>query len=291
MILCLLQLGLASVISVVPVVINDADLLETVSRELGKMADEELAVPGEELAKAVQAAPKTCQIELLGEAPTQSDYASLSQSVFVLTNVYKCGKCDNWHLSGGATAWCLSSDGVMVTNYHVLEDAEGACHGVASREGKVWLVTDILAADKKQDLVVFRVQGENFQPLKLGETAQVGDKVRVISHPDQTFFTQTSGEVSRYFLDSPKKPETSSVRMSITADYAKGSSGGPVMNAAGEVVGIVASTKSIYYDTDKEGDQDNLQMVFKNTVPVSALKSILEEEATKTSASKSHARP
>jgi hypothetical protein len=58
--------------------------------------------------------------------------------------------------------------------------------------------------------------------------------------------------------------------MSITADFAKGSSGGPVFDEAGNVAGMVASTESVYYDT-KNGVRDNLQMVFKNCAPARSL--------------------
>ena len=64
--------------------------------------------------------------------------------------------------------------------------------------------------------------------------------------------------------------------MSITADYAKGSSGGPVLDADGHVVGMVCSTQSIYYDSrDKNKLQGPLQMVVKNCIPVSAISAIL----------------
>ena len=63
--------------------------------------------------------------------------------------------------------------------------------------------------------------------------------------------------------------------MSITADYAKGSSGGPVLNPAGEVVGMVSSTQSIYYESDNGQPKGPLQMVVKNCVPVDAVKQLL----------------
>jgi S1-C subfamily serine protease len=62
--------------------------------------------------------------------------------------------------------------------------------------------------------------------------------------------------------------------MAITADYAKGSSGGPVLNARGEVVGMVSSTNSIYYTREK-GQNQNLQMVIKSCVPVGAISKLL----------------
>ena len=47
-----------------------------------------------------------------------------------------------------------------------------------------------------------------------------------------------------------------------------------LLNEEGQVVGIAASTESLYY-TEKEGVQNNLQMVFKNCVPVSQLRELI----------------
>jgi S1-C subfamily serine protease len=64
----------------------------------------------------------------------------------------------------------------------------------------------------------------------------------------------------------------------VTADYAKGSSGGPVVNEAGKVVGMVSNTQSIYYGPrGKDGDQQGpLQMVVKNCVPVKAVRVMIK---------------
>jgi hypothetical protein len=58
--------------------------------------------------------------------------------------------------------------------------------------------------------------------------------------------------------------------MTITADFARGSSGAPVLNDNGELAGIVRSTESICYEVEK-GQQQDLQMVFKTCVPSASL--------------------
>jgi serine protease Do len=274
----LLLLGLISAVQASPLVVDDVKLIRQLQVELGKEAEKEDAVTGADLAEAVKDVPKTCAVDIIGEGPSGNDHANLSKSVFVLSSVYKCGKCDKWHVGGAATAWCLSADGIMVTNFHVFEGAKGGAYGIGSRDGTVWPVVEILAADRATDTAVFRVKGEGFQPLVLGGAAEVGDKVRVISHPNRKFFLQTSGEVARYHMHRSQKAKKGSVMMSVTADYAKGSSGGPVLDEKGEVVGMVSSTQSIYYGKDDEGDQENLQMVVKNTVPVDAVRAALKGE-------------
>jgi S1-C subfamily serine protease len=192
--------------------------------------------------------------------------------VGALSSVYKCNKCSKWHLSGSATTWCLTADGVFVTNYHVFESARGVVTGVCMPDGKVAAVKEILAADRTADVCLFRVQGEVFQPLPLAGPAAVGTKVRVLSHPEGRFFFQTSGEVARYHRRPGRGKVAPSTWMSVTADFARGSSGGPVIDPAGRVVGMVSNTQSIYYESSGKEPKGPLQMVVKNCVPAEAIR-------------------
>jgi S1-C subfamily serine protease len=148
--------------------------------------------------------------------------------------------------------------------------------GVCDREGKTYPVLEILAADKAADIAIFRVKADDLAPLALGSPAEIGSGVRVISHPDRRFFMQTSGEVSRYHQQPARKNQPATVWMNITADYAKGSSGGPVIDDAGKVVGMVSSTQSIYYESNNGQPKGALQMVVKNCVPAAAIRALLK---------------
>ena len=199
-------------------------------------------------------------------------YERCKSSVLMIGRIYKCDKCTKWHV-GSASAFALTSDGVIVTNYHVIEEKNGAALGAMDLSGKTYAVSEILAASKADDVAILRLKGATLTPLRLAmKPAPVGSAVNVISHPDGRYFTMTKGDVSRYYLFRGKKG--SAPRMAITADYAKGSSGGPVLNGRGEVVGMVSSTNSIYYTREK-GQNQNLQMVIKSCIPVEAINKLL----------------
>jgi len=94
---------------------------------------------------------------------------------------------------------------------------------------------------------------------------------------------QTSGEVARYYKRRSRGSRGGATWMAITADFAKGSSGGPLLDESGAVVGMVSSTQSIYYgnrnkdeeDEDEEKDDKGpLQMVVKCCVPAEALREL-----------------
>lgn len=278
--LSLLPLLLGSTLLAAPPVIDDAALVQSFQEGVGAFAGQEGLPSGDKIsADAKQSAPVAAAIQLPDVPAATADYETLSRSVFMIGTVYKCGKCEHWHAGGVATAWCLSEDGLMVTNAHVVDNAKGAVMGVCDREGKCHAVKEVVAVDRDADVALVRVQGSGFQPLSVGEPAGIGAKVSVISHPDRRYFTHTTGEVSRYHRQ-PKstKKDNAATWMSITADYAKGSSGGPVFNAAGEVVGMVANTQSIYYNSDDGTPKGPVQMVVKDCVPVSAIRALLGEK-------------
>ena len=104
--------------------------------------------------------------------------------------------------------------------------------------------------------------------MSLSPDVRVGGAVYVISHPASHYYVFTSGIVARA---SFKHGE-----LLITADYARGSSGAPVFDARGNVVGMVSGTRSIYYE-EAHGEQKNLQMVLRFAVPSKAVLDALRE--------------
>ena len=274
--------------SAAPPVIDDMMLVENFTSSMGKLVGTEGVPSADELCAAAKESSPRKAVAMIPEAlkdgagMPENDYDHLSKSVFMLGTVYKCGKCSNWHRGGNATAWCLSSDGLMATNAHVFLSVKGAAMGVSDREGHCYPVTGLVGIDVLKDVAIFRVKGKGLQALRLGAPANVGDPVTIISNPAGNNFMRTSGTVARYVnqpvaQDNPVKV----VWMCVTAEYAGGSSGGPLFNAAGEVVGMVSKTHSLYTGgTPKDAQpKGELQMVIRNCVPGDAIRSLFEGPA------------
>ncbi|MDY3559738.1 serine protease [Gemmata sp. JC673] len=172
-------------------------------------------------------------------------YRLAEPGVFIVGSVYP-DKDGNWETGTYATAWVAAADGVLVTNWHVFEDLKGGeVFGAADRNGNVYPVTDFLGGDKTADVAVFRIPARGLVPLAVSPAfAEVGSWVGVLSHPGDLFYVYTQGAVTRYstYTNENKQREK---WMSVTADYASGSSGGPVLNKYGAVVGMAALTLNI----------------------------------------------
>lgn len=270
----LIGLGLmGSVMAGDPAVIDDAALTHDLGEKIGKLVEAKKVASSKELAEELVRVKATVKLPTAGTGRLDDLYGDRVDGVGIVASVYKCGSCDEWHRSGMATCWVMTSDGVMVTNYHVFEGKDHAGFGVLTRDGKVSPVVEVLAADKASDIAIFRVKGEGFKPLPLGPAQKVGGAAHIIAHPDSRFFSYTGGNVSRYY----QAPRQTATWMAVTAEFARGSSGGPVMDDAGNVVGMVANTQSIYYPKKKKTDfRGPFQMVIRNCVPVSAIKKLIE---------------
>ena len=95
------------------------------------------------------------------------------------------------------------------------------------------------------DVALLRVDAEDLAFLPLRDDAPAGSPVRCYSHPANSFGFISEGIIARYFrMNEPER--NGSVFMQITADWARGSSGGPVMDAFGNAVGMVASTSPVF---------------------------------------------
>ena len=196
----------------------------------------------------------------------------VQKAIAVVGGVYKCKRCTHWHVAP-ASGFLIAED-LVVTNFHVVNQPERAALAVRLFDSRVFMVESVVASNERFDLAVLRIPKTGVTPVALGQAAPVGAKVDLISHPNQKFYTLSEGRVARYFMTQRDRKTVPA--MSITADFGRGSSGAPVLNEAGEVVGIAASTESLYY-TEKDDEQKNLQMVFKNCVPVSQLRELISE--------------
>jgi putative serine protease PepD len=145
---------------------------------------------------------------------------------------------------GTGSGFVLSADGLIITNNHVVEAASGGGEiEVAFADGKRAPAT-IVGRDAGYDLAVLRVKAQNLPPLPLGssENVQVGDPVIAIGSPLGLAGTVTLGIVSA--KDRPvtagQGDSDASYISAIQTDAAinPGNSGGPLVNLAGEVVGV-----------------------------------------------------
>jgi len=215
------------------------------------------------------------------ESPSDS-YGSAAAAVVAIGSVYQCDECDKWHQDGFSSGWIFSPDGLVVTNAHVFEGEAGDWPGVMLRDGSVFAIEEVVAADPHADVAVVRFDpdGKKLPALRLAETARVGEEVHVLSHPQGRLWCLTSGKISRFHRQSEKKDARPSEWMSVTADFAGGSSGGPVLNSRAEVVGMVASTTTAYSEpgTCKAHPEPDVQMVFKDCVPLKALRELMKSD-------------
>jgi serine protease Do len=232
---------------------DDAAVLEKFTRKLGKLAEKGDCAFGKELAKKC-AENRTFKLESAkpsDKALSPEDLAEkIKPSVFLIGSVL--GDKDNGFEQGRmATAWVIGADGYLMTNAHVLEDMEDDEHmGVMDHEGNVFAMTDVVAINKLADVAVVKIAAKDLTPLPLAAaSAKPGSWVGVLGHPADRYYTFTQGHATRHSQTKNDDGEVSRW-LNITAEYAYGSSGSPVVNSTGAVVGIAAMTEAIDYPDD-----------------------------------------
>ena len=236
---------------------------------------------GKTAAAALNAAEGATIETTAGAAPGATDYERICRSVVVVGSVDYCKDCKASHMGAVSTGWVIDPRGRIVTNYHVLEDKEAEELGVMTFDGTVHPVRAVLAADREGDAAVVEIEvGSGELPaLPLAREAQTGERIRVVGHPDGRFYSLTEGIVSRIFREKTTDEKSHRTWLTVTADYGGGSSGAPVLNAAGEVVGMVSSTATLLADPEegKEPEAADVQMVFRDCVSVETMRRLIGE--------------
>lgn len=122
-------------------------------------------------------------------------------------------------------------DGVIASNLHVVQGASRGYAKLVGRQGKSE-IEGVIAFDLKHDLVVLKVSIGGPPELSLGssESVEIGDTVYAVGNPRGLEGTFSQGIVSGIRGDKQL--------LQITAPISPGSSGGPVLNSRGEVIGV-----------------------------------------------------
>ena len=128
-------------------------------------------------------------------------------------------------------------NGEVASNFHVVE---GAARGYAKIIGQKtkYDIEGITAVDPERDLVVLKISGARAGVVTLGnsEFVQVGETVYAVGNPQGLEGTFSQGIVSSIREVGADK------LLQITAPISPGSSGGPVLNGKGEVIGVSVAT-------------------------------------------------
>jgi len=125
---------------------------------------------------------------------------------------------------------------VIATNYHVVENAAVISARLVMQKRNL-KITGIIGFDADKDLALLSVEGIRIRPLPLGKIGKlsIGDKIYVASTPEGWQDTFSEGIIAGFRRNG---------YIQITAPVSHGSSGGPVLNKWGEVVGVVVSSIS-----------------------------------------------
>jgi hypothetical protein len=129
------------------------------------------------------------------------------------------------------TVFVYSSDGKLLTNYHVID---GAYSAKVTLNGKSYNVTSVLAYDKDIDLAVLKINASNlYTPVIQTDGIKGGSKVYAVGSSEGYTLSFSTGVIA-----SPSRVFNGVEYIQHEAAISHGNSGGPLFNEYGEVIGI-----------------------------------------------------
>lgn len=212
--------------------------------------EEDHTMPSREHHHRALAVPVSCGIVLVllfgalgasaAPAPTSPPPAPSLQQLFkqsapAVVLIKQLDAAGKWTSLG--SGFVVSSSGVIVTNNHVIAPNPGAVKlTIKLPKGDVYTDVRVIYTEARRDFAVLSIKAAGLPTLKVGDsdTVEVGDQVVAIGNPEGLELTFTSGIVGSVRLD----PSEGYRFIQHQAPISHGSSGGPLLNMKGEVIGI-----------------------------------------------------
>ena len=137
--------------------------------------------------------------------------------------------------SGAGSGFIIESNGYIITNHHVIDGADQIIVRLADRRE---FEATLVGSDPASDVALLKVEAENLPTLKIGSSAKLkaGEWVAAIGSPFNFEQTITAGIVSAKGRSSGAQQYVPFIQTDVAIN--RGNSGGPLLNLAGEVVGI-----------------------------------------------------
>ncbi|NOQ93268.1 MAG: Do family serine endopeptidase [Methylophaga sp.] len=133
------------------------------------------------------------------------------------------------------SGFVLSSDGYILTNHHVIKDADEIIVRFSDRNE---LEAKVLGSDERSDVALLKVEATGLKSVKLGDSTKlkVGEWVLAIGSPFGFDYSATAGIVSALGRSLPSDSYVPFIQTDVAIN--PGNSGGPLFNLDGEVIGI-----------------------------------------------------
>jgi len=138
-------------------------------------------------------------------------------------------------MAGNGSGFIVSADGLVLTNAHVVDEADEVVVRLSDRRE---FRAKVLGSDERTDVAVLRIDAKNLPHVRIGdpETLRAGEWVMAIGSPFGFDHTVTVGVVSATDRAMPGGQIVPFIQSDVAVN--PGNSGGPLFNARGEVIGI-----------------------------------------------------
>lgn len=199
-----------------------------------------------------------------GALSLQEIYRRCIGSVVSIVTVTPSGKASG-------TGIIMSADGYVITNHHVIENAQAV--SVLTSDSQEYTAS-VVGSDETSDLAVLKIEADGLQAAEFGDSSvlQVGDSVAAIGDPLGTALrgTMTDGIVSAINRDLTVNDRTMSL-IQTNAALNNGNSGGPLINCYGQVIGINTMKMSNFYSSSTTVEGIGF------AIPIDTAKPIIDE--------------
>ena len=166
------------------------------------------------------------------ELPEGSPFGELFKYFFDQENEGEPSYHDSKSLGSG---FIISADGYILTNYHVVNEADEIIVRLSDRRE---LKAEVIGEDKRSDVALVKIEATDLPVVKIGKSRdlEVGEWVLAIGSPFGFDLSATAGIVSAKGRSLPRENYVPFIQTDVAIN--PGNSGGPLFNQDGEVVGV-----------------------------------------------------